>query len=128
MPVPERIPVRREAGYHTDQIGRYGNGNQYIGFVFFLEREQRSLVSVLHLFDAKGAHLASEGWEGDPERALEEAIAKLANARPGDVSIRPFSVELLGTEFGLVQDGDESVEYRPYGLAFFPPWDGTYDT
>jgi hypothetical protein len=29
MPVPQRVPVAREAGYHTDTIGRYRDGQFY---------------------------------------------------------------------------------------------------
>lgn len=129
MVIPTTIPIQRQAGYHTDTIGRCGDGSQFVGFCFFLDPGQRRLVSVLHLFDANGTHIESQAWESDAEQALDRAIADLCDPQAGDVAIQPFSVELLGTQLGLIpRDDGRCVEYLPYGLAFFPPWDGTYDT
>ena len=129
MPIPDKIPIRREADYHTDQVGRCSNGSQYAGFCFFLRPGQQQLVAVLHCFDANGVHAGSEAWDVEPKRMLAEAIARLPDPTPGDIEIRPFVVQFFDTKFGLIprEDG-ECVEYLPYGLAFFPPWDGTYDT
>ena len=128
MAIPARIPIRREEGYHTEKIGRF-DGGQYIGFVFFLESGQRRLVSVLHRFDVSGNHVESEAWDEQPEVRLDEAIASLPSAEPGNVEVEPFLIELLGAQFGLIPREEQSyVVYLPYNLAFFPPWDGTYDT
>ena len=132
MAIPKLIPIAREAGYHTDQIGSYADG-QYVGFAFFLEPGQQRLVSVLHLFDVAGVHVSSQAWDSgsgvDPQTELNRAIAALPKAKPGNVLVVPFSVEFFGTTFGLIPDEDEErVDYEPYGLAFFPPWDGLYDT
>ena len=131
MPLPKVIPIAREEGYHTDQIGTYADG-QYVGFAFFLEYGQQRLVSVLHLFDEQGQHISSKAWDSaagaDPEAELGAAIAALPEATPGNVKVAPFSVEFFGTNFGMVPKAEDRVDYVPYGLAFFPPWDGLYDT
>lgn len=131
MAIPKLIPIAREAGYHTDQIGSYADG-QYVGFVFFLETGQQRLVSVLHLFDATGVHVSSSAWDSaagaDPQSELNNAIAALPNAKPCNVKVAPFSVEFFGTTFGMIPIDNDRVDYQPYGLAFFPPWDGLYDT
>ena len=131
MAIPKLIPIAREEGYHTDQIGKYANG-QYVGFAFFLEPSQQRLVSVLHLFDASGCHVSSDAWDSsdhvDPQAELQNAIDALPNAKPGNVKVAPFSVEFFGKSFGMIPVGDDRVDYEPYGLAFFSPWDGLYDT
>ena len=104
-----------------------------MGFSFFLESGQKRPVSVLHRFNSNWHHIGSEIYEKermqDAEKTLEDAIAKLPNHQPGDIKVRPFSVKLNGLQFGLIPSGDgKCIEYLPYGLAFFPPWDGTYDT
>jgi hypothetical protein len=130
--IPSRIRIRREKGFHTDCLGRFGDKQQFMGFAFFLESGQRRPAAVLHRFDANGEHLGSEIWETSTmvscERSLAEAVAKLPQVKAGHILIRPFSVELNGIEFGLVAGDDESLEYVPYGLVFSAPWNGTYDT
>ena len=70
MAVPETIKVLREEGYHTDQIGEYGDRNQFMGFVTATlpmplhedwEAHKR-WYAVLHTFDKKGKHLNTEAW------------------------------------------------------------------
>ena len=131
MAIPKLIPIAREDGYHTDQIGHYADG-QYVGFVFFLEPHQQRLISVLHLFDKSGEHVSSNAWDSsdgvDPEAELANAISELPNPEPGNVKVAPFAVEFFDTTFGIIAVDDNRVDYQPYGLAFFPPWNGLYDT
>ena len=131
MAIPKLISIAREEGYHTDHIGEYADG-QYVGFAFFPDPPQRRLVSVLHLFDASGCHISSEAWDSsdgvDPQAELQKAIDALPEAQPGNVKVAPFSVEFFGTSFGMIPINDDRVDYLPYGLAFFPPWNGLYDT
>lgn len=131
--IPHCIPIRREENYHTHYIGKYGTGLQYMGFPFYAEGNQKRPIAVLHLLDEDGAHISSQIWESESidkaEKAMAEAITKLPNSRPSNISAQIFSVELNGTIFGLIPRVDRpGVEYLPYGLGFFPPWDGTYDT
>jgi hypothetical protein len=94
---------------------------------------QERPISVLHLLDKDGSHIESSIWKtekmNEAEAKLNEAISKLSNSAPGNIIVKPFIVELNGLNIGLVprEDG-ECYSYMPYDLAFFPPWDGQYDT
>jgi len=127
MAIPRLVPIAREEGYHTDCIGNCDNG-PYLGFEMFLGRP----IAVLHHFDANGQYVRSESWDAndghDPKSSLEDAISALPNAKPGDVKVAVFTDELFGLTFGLIPEGNDHVEYVPYGLGFNPPWDGLYDT
>lgn len=153
MAVPRSIKVCREAGYHTDQIGKYGGGNQFMGFVTATLPEplpkdwqaKKRWYAVLHTFDAKGKHLNTEAWfsgttaDGErgvvtnAEKRLAEMISALGEVEYGDVKVELFQAQIDGYTFGLVDasvpgEGYESVHLLPNDLAFFKPWDGTYDT
>jgi formate hydrogenlyase regulatory protein HycA len=153
MAVPQTIKILREAGYHTDRIGKYENGNQFMGFVTATLpmplpedwQPHKRWYAVLHTFDADGKHLNTEAWfagttasgeRESVERAqarLAEMIAGLAKVKYGNVKIKLFQVRIEGHIFGLVAASEpdedyESVHLLPNDLAFFEPWDGTYDT
>jgi formate hydrogenlyase regulatory protein HycA len=153
MAVPRILRILREEGYHTDQIGNYGAGNQFVGFVTATLptplpddwQVHKRWYAVLHTFDATGNHLNTEvsyagttasGERQAVERAearLGEMIAALGKVRYGDVKVGLFQVQIDGHTFGLVDasepdEGYESIHLLPNDLAFFAPWDGTYDT
>jgi formate hydrogenlyase regulatory protein HycA len=153
MAVPQSIKILREEGYHTDQIGKYGGGNQFMGFVTATlptplpadwEAHKR-WYAVLHTFDKKGKHLNTEAWfagttaSGErkavkkAEARLAEMIAGLSKVRHGNIKVGLFQVQIDGHTFGLVDASEpkedyESIRLLPNDLAFFAPWDGTYDT
>src|SRR4051794_38387976 len=91
MAVPQTIKVTREEGYHTDQIGKYGDGHQFMGFVTAtlptpLPKDwqaHKRWYAVLHTFDKKGKYLNTEAWfagttaSGERE-AVEKAQSRLA--------------------------------------------------
>jgi formate hydrogenlyase regulatory protein HycA len=151
--VPKSIRITREEGYHTDQIGKYGDGNQFMAFVTATLPTPRSKdrhghmrwYAVLHTFDKKGKHLNTEAWfagttaRGEREAVqkaqtkLAEMIAELGKVKYGNIKAGLFKVQIDGHTFGLVdasepQEGYESIHLLPNDLAFFAPWDGTYDT
>ncbi len=151
--VPRKIKVRREEGYHTDTIGRCAGNRQFMAFVVASLpspvpedwKPHKRWYAVLHLFDIKGQHRRTEAWfagtTADGEReSVEKAEAKLDEMLKAiqpvkfcDVTVKLFSVEVDGTTFGLVDASEEDEDYQsihllPNDLAFFPPWDGTYDT
>jgi hypothetical protein len=153
MGVPQTIKIRREAGYHTDRIGKYGDGNQFMGFVTAalptpLPKDwqaHKRWYAVLHTFDKKGKHLRTDAWfagttaSGEREAVagaeakLDQMIAALGKVRHGNVKVGLFREEIDGHTFGLVDasepgEGYESIHLIPNDLAFFAPWDGTYDT
>lgn len=151
--IPRTIPIAWEKDYHTDQIGKYGEGHQFMGFVtctgpstvdqeFFA---QKRWYAVLHIFDRSGKHLNSEVWfagsagEGErdviskAEARLKEMVAKLKKVKYGNIRVGAFQVEVDGQTFGLVdtsdlEAGEVSVTLVPNDLLFAPPWDGTYST
>ena len=129
--IPKLIPIAREKEYRTGKIGAFARG-QFAGFEIYLEPSQQRPVSVLHVFDKYGFHKHSNAWDNrtgcDPEIELKNAIGNLVESHPTDIQIQLFTVELLGTTFGLVHTHADHVEFVPYGLGFDPPWDGSYDT
>jgi formate hydrogenlyase regulatory protein HycA len=156
MSVPSRIPIAREEGYHTDTIGKCEDGRQFMAFVVASMPLDKLRVpegwqthkrwhAVLHTFDKLGQHLHTEVWtagttaDGEAqviERAksrLAEMLAKLGKVKYGGVKVSLFRVEVDGREFGLIDASEpeedyESIHLLPNDLAFFEPWDGTYDT
>jgi len=151
--IPQRIPIRHEPGYHTDQIGRYADGQFFAcvtaafptGFKFGDDwPTHKRWYAVLHRFDRDGHHRGSEirytGTSAEGEREVNDRaeqvlagwLADLPEPTFGDISIRLFSVEVDDVVFGLVDESDdtrgEHVELYPNQLGFYPPWDGEYDT
>jgi len=131
--LPNKINVNREEDYHTNFIGKYGDNLTFIGFPFFGGPSQTRPLAVLHLLDSEGALVSSEIWEKEKmyeaEAELKNAISNLPDARYCDVETQTFSVELNGLTFGFIPREDGAcIVYQPYGLAFFPPWNGNYDT
>jgi hypothetical protein len=148
-----RIPIAREAGYRTDTIGRYRDG-QFHATVHGAhrdddrapdhERERVRWYAYLHLFDADGNHRKSEiSLIGIAPRLTgtlrEQATARLASllgqlkeAEFGDIAIRPFTLTYDGVTFGPIDESAPSrgnwAEMYPDGLGFSDPWDGTYST
>ncbi len=153
MAVPKAIKIVREEGYHTDQIGKYADGSQFMGFVTATLptplptdwQEHKRWYAVLHTFDKQGKHRHTEAWfagtSASSERvAIQNAEAKLAQliaglgpVKYGNVKVGLFQVQIDGHTFGLVdaskpEEDYESIHLLPNDLAFFAPWDGTYDT
>ena len=153
MAVPQRVPIAREAGYHTDTIGRYRDGQFYAAVhgahrdddhAPDQERERVRWYAYLHLFDAGGKHHKSEvsligvapylGGElcEQATARLMSLVGQLDEAEFGDISIRPFTVTYDGVTFGLVDESDPDrgswAELYPDRLGFSDPWDGSYST
>ncbi|MFE7619699.1 hypothetical protein [Streptomyces sp. NPDC057496] len=154
MTVPGIIPIKHEADYRTDTIGRW-RGGQFFASVTgaFPEgwsigddwQEQKRWCAVLHRFDAAGRHLDSQirvtGTTAGGEREaitaarllLDQWLEDLPERRHEDIAIAPFTVRAEGILFGLVvEEGDGTdvarAEFLPDCLGFFAPWDGYYDT
>jgi len=149
--IPKKLKIRREEGYHTHNIGRYRNGDQFMGFVVAVEPHGHASskggklgwYAVLHRFDSAGKHLATEtsylglkAWGKEVKNAdatLSRMIHGFGPTQYGDIEIEPFSVEIDGHTFGLVnssvlREGYFRFDLLPNNLAFFPPWDGSYET
>ncbi|HEY6972466.1 MAG TPA: hypothetical protein VJA94_24875 [Candidatus Angelobacter sp.] len=148
---PAKIKIRREEGYHTHYIGTSEDGTQFMGFVVGvpirtnIQEIGRKLrwYAVLHCFDSRGNHqgtnasfLATKEFAyqiPDAEPKLVNMIKALGTVQYGDVKVGQFSVEIDGHQFGLIdasvpEEGYQRIDLVPNDLAFFPPWDGTYET
>lgn len=156
MAVPETIRIARIPDFYTDKIGRTADGRQFMAFVVASLPEdvrrtredwqkQKRWHAVLHKFDLQGKHLHSEiettgttahGEQAAIERArsgLAEMVKTLGKVKYCDVRVSLFRVEVDGRVFGLVdasepEENYESIWLVPNNLAFFSPWDGSYDT
>jgi hypothetical protein len=69
------------------------------------------------------------------DRTIEQRLAELGEFTFGDIEIRPFEIERFGLRFGFIamapeEEGEDwCVEFHPGNfMAFYPPWDGEYDT
>jgi len=153
VPVPQRVLIAREAGYRTDTIGHYRDG-QFYAAVHGAHRdadhapdwgrERVRWYAFLHLFDADGNHRRSEialigiaprlsGGLGEQAAArLASLLGQLEDTSFGDIAIRPFSVTYDGVTFGLIDESGPDrgswAELYPDRLGFTDPWDGTYST
>ncbi len=153
MPIPETIQVERVEDYWTHDIGQYEAGNQFMAFIVATLpavsgpnwEEYKRWYAVLHTFDAGGRHSQTQAWfagvtaDGENEvvdkaRAKrEEMLSSLTDIVFCDVFIKLFSVTIDDHIFGLIdvtepEDKREYVELMPNQLAFYPPWDGSFDT
>ncbi|GAA5441868.1 hypothetical protein Misp06_00029 [Microbulbifer sp. NBRC 101763] len=139
---PELIAIDHD-NYHAQHIGTTKDGLQ-----FFLTTPFEPGIAeyiALFKFDALGNLVDSDIEPLGPRSSfsVDEAKAKyssklesLGNISLERIEVKPFSVELNGTKFGLIaiepEDEDDiwSVELLPGNyMAFFEPWDsGVYDT
>jgi hypothetical protein len=153
MPVPQRVPIARDAGYHTDTIGRHRDGQFYAAVhgahrddehAPDMARERVRWYAYLHLFDADGNHRTSEisligvapnlrGDLGEQAAArLSSLLGQLEDAEFDNIAIRPFTLTYDGVTFGLIDESGPDrgswAELYPDRLGFNDPWDGTYST
>jgi hypothetical protein len=157
MALPDRIPIKREADYRTDQIGRHALGQflggvigQYLGgWRSGMSREDLRWYAYLHHFDHDGAYLCSDiefvgiNTEGQAnvvaraEALLGEWLGQLDDLVYGDIAVGLFQTHYDGVLFGLVDESDDDpdighggdwVELYPDRLGFHEPWNGEYDT
>lgn len=153
---PERIPIKREADYRTDQIGHHAQG-QFLGGIVGeylggwrpgVSQEDMRWYAYLHHFDHDGTYLCSDiefagiSVEGHAEvvaRAealLAEWLSQLDDLVYGDIAVGLFQTHYDGIVFGLVDESDDEpdghggdwVELYPDRLGFHEPWGGEYDT
>jgi len=152
--IPKLIPIAYLPDYYTRYVGKFGKGNQFMAFVTATQpsgrvpdwQKHKRWYAVLHTFDARGNHLATEAWfagsTADGEKAvLEKAqvkrlemLAGLGNYRLCDIKLKLFRVEVDGHAFGLIDESSpeegfqDRVVLRPNDFLFHAPWNGSYDT
>jgi formate hydrogenlyase regulatory protein HycA len=123
------IPYEDFEGGRFTHVGRYGAGEQFMGYVTYAYpkfyhteettpdgqdfwRQHINCFAVLHRFDAVGRHLGTdvEAVEGTPDSGqrdwakLEQMIAGLAPVEFCDIRVKPFRVEVGKIVHGLIYE------------------------
>ncbi len=145
--LPARIRIEHD-DHHARYVGRTGAGLQYFlttPFVPALSDAGREFIAV-YLFDEDGVLVEARIDDLGPRAQLDrEAARRLEARRLADlgtvtleaIEVAPFELERFGTRFGLIpqapaEDDDDpqwSIVVEPGNyMAFYPPWDGEYDT
>jgi hypothetical protein len=143
---PELIAINHDE-YSAKHIGKTEDGRQFFLTTPFVpavgDNAGREFIA-LYLFDDEGSLLEAKiddlgirkEVDNDAARALiETRLADLGDISFGDIEVAPFRLERFSTEFGLIatapeeEDEEWSVIVEPGNyMAFYPPWDGDYDT
>lgn len=143
----EAIIIKHD-DYHAKYIGETGENQFFLTTPFVPARPDKEGCEfiALYLFDAFGKFIEAKveklGSRQDLDRDIakakyDELLDSIKDPYFCDINIEPFSVEKFGVEFGLipwdaedVEEGEEApLEVQPGNyMAFFPPWDGYYDT
>ena len=147
--VPETIPIAHD-DYHAKHVGKTPDGRQFFLTTPFCVGGPDFIA--LFLFDGAGNLLETRidelGARNDPRlpgnvkqhdsmehQLLSERLAELGNVSLETIEVKPFSIVRDGVTFGLIpqepEEPDEEwcviLEPGNY-MAFYPPWDGEYDT
>jgi predicted DNA-binding WGR domain protein len=143
--LPPKVIRINHDDYHAAFVGRTSGGDQFFlthPFAPAIGSDPGGSFVALYVFDQFGALKEARIHKSLPTATEEAAFAEsllgeLGEHRFGNIRIAPFSVEAFGRRFGLVfdpgeeEDDDEGVwvtaEPGNY-MAFYPPWDGEYDT
>lgn len=144
--VPETFPINHD-DYHAEHIGRLRDGRQFFlttPFVPECQGEPGCEFIALFLFDANGGFLEAKIDRLGPRKEVDEEGAKsliqsrldeLVGAKFQRIKIAPFETQQYGVTFGFIpqqleeDDEDLVIEFHPGNyMAFYPPWEGDYDT
>jgi hypothetical protein len=148
---PRRFRINLDE-HHADCVGRTNDGTQFFVTTPFVGRSSADALDgceyvAVFLWNADGSfreiRVDSLGPrlklnEQEAERVYRKRVAELGEIEPGDIEVAPFRVERLGVTFGFIpnpphpDDGEDaswSIILHPGDyMAFYPPWNGTYDT
>ena len=143
---PKLFPINHD-DYHAKHIGQTSDGRQFFlttPFVPAIKDNPGCEFVALFLFDAKGTFLEAQIDRLGPRATLdenaarkkyEERLAGLGEVKLQRIKIAPFEIDRFDTQFGFIprppeeEDEDWAIELHPGNyMAFFPPWDGDYDT
>lgn len=149
--LPPRFVRINHDDYDARYVGKLADGRQFfLTFPFTPDDRSGGDYIALYLFDEFGqlleARVHSEREEGLGTRDavaafVDRLLGGLGKLRYGDIRVAPFSVTRFGRTFGLVFDPgevDDDEDDEDFGIwvnvlpgdymAFYPPWDGDYDT
>lgn len=143
---PKSFPINHD-DYHAKHIGRTADGRQFFLTTPLVPASKDAPgceFIALFIFDAKGslleATIDSLGPRATVDREAarkkcEQRLSELGDVKFQRIKIAPFEINRFDTQFGLIarppepEDEDWAVELQPGNyMAFFPPWDGDYDT
>ena len=142
---PPKIIAICHDDYHAKTVGTTPDGRQFFLTYPFVPLGHDFVA--LYLFDEEGQLLEAKIEDLGPRDSIDQErfedmlklrLRELGEVTFGDISVAPFSVERFGIEFGLIAEGPEdpedeeahwwvTVQPGDY-MAFYPPWDGDYDT
>jgi hypothetical protein len=143
---PALIKIKHD-DYHAQYVGRTDDGRQFFLTTPFspaMEGSPGREYIALYVFDDAGglrdARIEDLGTRAELDDAIVAAkrsalLESLGQLKYGTIRVAPFRIEKFGCEFGLVAqepdvpDDDWSVTVEPGDyMAFYPPWNGEYDT
>ncbi|MBL4770627.1 MAG: hypothetical protein JKY61_05685 [Planctomycetes bacterium] len=144
---PATIPICHD-DHHAKYVGWTSQGDQFFLTTPFTPAGDGEGCEffALYRFDSEGKFLSAEIDNLGPRETLDGSRTKerlqsiidsLGEVQYGDINIQPFQVEKDGVEFGLIpteadfveDEEDMCLEFQPGNfMAFYPPWDGSYDT
>ena len=146
---PKRIRINHD-DYYASLVGKTKDGRQFFITQPFVPGGHDFVAR--YLFDKDGAFLdakihdlGSRDSDVLPGNALmdnhrvatlqKEMLEELGDTKFGNIKVSPFVHEWNGVNFGLVtqapeeEDDEWNVIAEPGDyMAFYPPWDGDYDT
>ena len=146
---PKRIRINHD-DYHASLVGKTQDSRQFFITQPFVP-DGKDFVA-RYLFDKTGVfldatiHDLGERKSGEPpgnalvengvvEAMQQQFLSELGDVELCDIKVCPVSYEAHETTFGLIaqapeEDDDEwNVIAEPGDyMAFYPPWDGDYDT
>ncbi len=141
MSFPDTFPIVHD-DYHADRIGKLPDGSQFFVTEPFCpagDDTPGAEYLAVFLFEADGKFREARIDDLGPRatmdsdaavKRLEFRMNELGGASFCDIEVSPFSIQHDGTEFGFIPEAETGgIELQPgNSMAFFPPWDGYYDT
>lgn len=143
---PKLIAIKQD-DHSAKHIGRTADGRQFFLtnlLVPAIDGNAGREFIALYLFNAGGklleAKIDDQGTREQVDEVAAGALIKSRLAELGaitfdDIKVAPFRLERFDTQFGLIaiapvdDRSNWSVIAEPGNyMAFYPPWDGDYDT
>lgn len=146
---PKKIRINHD-DHHARLVGRTAdkrqffitqpfvpNGNDFVARYLF-DKQGQCIDVKLHDLGPRttGEPPGNALFENNDAATVQEKfLSELGNVDFRDIKIVPFSHKAFGTTFGLIPQPPEEVDEEwsviaepgDY-MAFYPPWDGDYDT
>lgn len=150
--LPPRFVRINHDDYDARFVGKLADGTQFFlthPFAPAQGMQRGGSFIALYQFDEFGLltqariEQLGEVTQTQVDAMNQEWLAALGPYRFADIRVAPFAIEKFGHQFGLIFDGGDpadaaddddedlgiwvTVEPGNY-MAFYPPWDGDYDT